>query len=496
MLTYQTHVFLGPSLDVLTARKYLWDAYYHPPIQCGDIIRLLRLPLKKIIIIDGLYEQVPAVWHKEILLALDKGLAVYGAASMGALRAAELYPYGMIGIGSVFEAFRSHQLNDDDEVAVLHQGMEQQLIPINDAMVNIRQTLEYVYQQQIIDEDTKHALINCCKAQFYPQRSLKKALEQIGAEYKNKCTGLGQWLAQNGLIDVKRQDTIAVLTHVQQLLVQSKAEKKLGIETFNFEMPYTKFLASMVDEVGGTPFPYLPSWLPQTETKLALLANEKPADYQLVHELSRLLQNAMNVVDLDGVVDEEHYLKYIAHNALYYPTELYAFLNKHSYLSPLTTWMLHYTCLSQITQQQMNAYLPAIAFYFTYEPTCPNSLQRQLFSWILFFVVLLNHQLHDPNLMIKKSVLTEHLQEIGFWRRYMQYKNQCAALNSPNLLEDVKVSLDFILMYMKVIYIHHGVKDFKLGLAQIPTYYHWIYDAIALYEEQQEMLKGLEMSYE
>src|SRR5688572_32760283 len=48
------------------------------------------------------------------------GVRVFGAASMGALRAAELQPFGMIGVGQVFQAYRRGHLTDDDEVAVAH----------------------------------------------------------------------------------------------------------------------------------------------------------------------------------------------------------------------------------------------------------------------------------------------------------------------------------------------------------------------------------------
>jgi hypothetical protein len=39
---------------------------------------------------------------------------------MGALRAAELHPYGMVGNGSVFEMCRYGVIDADDEVAVMH----------------------------------------------------------------------------------------------------------------------------------------------------------------------------------------------------------------------------------------------------------------------------------------------------------------------------------------------------------------------------------------
>ena len=79
---------------------------------------------RRIAIIDGYFERMAAVWHKEILLALERGIAVWGAASMGALRAAELAPFGMIGVGAIYRAFARGALDADDEVAVAHLPAE------------------------------------------------------------------------------------------------------------------------------------------------------------------------------------------------------------------------------------------------------------------------------------------------------------------------------------------------------------------------------------
>ena len=56
-------------------------------------------------LIDGYFDGVPAVAHKEILWALDQGIRVLGAASMGALRAAELAPFGMEGVGAIWRDY-------------------------------------------------------------------------------------------------------------------------------------------------------------------------------------------------------------------------------------------------------------------------------------------------------------------------------------------------------------------------------------------------------
>ena len=477
-MLYDTHVFLGPSLDKANAQHYLWQATYHPPIQCGDMIRLLRCAPQKIVIIDGLYEQVPAVWHKEIMLALDKGIEVYGAASMGALRAAELHQYGMIGIGKIFQAFATHQLTDDDEVAVLHQDIQQDLVPINDAMVNIRETLAQAVCEHLIDRATHDALIHWCKSQFYPKRSLRKAIGHVGTMHPEQCTRLGAWLDVHGIIDLKRQDAIEVLTLVQQRLNKSEplsTSKK-------FAMPYTKFIATMVDDVVATPFPLAQPGLPAIEQKLTTLEQEQPKEYAQVMELARLLQYGISVVDPAQFLDHHHYVDYITEHQLYYPKELYTFLKQHHYLAPLSTWLLHYICLSNTSEQDINRYLPAALFYFNNELPDHFNAISPLWSWIVLLIVLLHHQLDDPRLMIKKTVLNEHLREIYFWRRYEQQEKKSTAMNRPNPLADTKGVLHFVVTYMKVIYIHQGTKDFKLGLASTPTYYQWVYDAMALHD--------------
>src|SRR5512132_542369 len=117
MAPARAYIFTGPTLAPAEARAVL-GATYLPPAAQGDVLRAaLRRP-HAIGIIDGYFERVPAVWHKEILWAMAQGIHVFGSSSMGALRAAELHAFGMIGIGAIFEAYRDGELEDDDEVAV------------------------------------------------------------------------------------------------------------------------------------------------------------------------------------------------------------------------------------------------------------------------------------------------------------------------------------------------------------------------------------------
>ena len=129
-------VFVGPTLAAAEVRARLPDAVVLPPVAVGEVLaRVRRRPPRVIAIIDGYFERMAAVWHKELLCALARGVAVWGAASMGALRAAELAPFGMRGVGPIYRAFARGALVADDEVAVAHLPAAHGYRAISDALV-------------------------------------------------------------------------------------------------------------------------------------------------------------------------------------------------------------------------------------------------------------------------------------------------------------------------------------------------------------------------
>ena len=114
-------VYLGPSLSRAKAREILPDAIYKGPCKQGDILSdVINEQPAYILLIDGAFRDNLSPWHKEIVYALQypsvKG--IYGASSMGALRAAELDWLGMIGVGRIYEWYRDGLIEDDSEVAV------------------------------------------------------------------------------------------------------------------------------------------------------------------------------------------------------------------------------------------------------------------------------------------------------------------------------------------------------------------------------------------
>jgi hypothetical protein len=137
-------LFVGPSLakDRERLREAERTLVMAGPVSWGDVARATQAGATAIGIVDGRFEDTRSTWHKEILFALSSGVAVAGAASMGALRAVECCAFGMIGIGKIFARFASGELVDDADVAQIHAPSELGYFPLSEPWVNIEPTLE------------------------------------------------------------------------------------------------------------------------------------------------------------------------------------------------------------------------------------------------------------------------------------------------------------------------------------------------------------------
>ena len=233
-------VFIGPTLALEDASAAL-DAIYLPPVQQGDVYRAtMRHHPRAIGIIDGYFEHVPSVWHKEILWAMAEGTHVFGSASMGALRAAELAAFGMRGVGKIFEAYRTgvfepyedEVFEDEDEVAIVHAPVGVAYLAASEAMVNIRSTLAAAARAGIISADTRNRLVQTAKQLFYPERSWEAILIS-GTRGLPGCEieSLRRWLP-GGHINQKRDDALAMLTTMREFLASDPAPARA---TFAFQ---------------------------------------------------------------------------------------------------------------------------------------------------------------------------------------------------------------------------------------------------------------------
>lgn len=210
-----TVIYTGLSISFEEAKSIL-DAEYHPPVKRGDIYKLIstRNDIDIIGIIDGVFHQSPAVAHKEILKALNQGIKVIGGSSMGALRACELYPYGMVGVGNIFNDYKNGIIESDDDVAVAlnPETLEQ----MSESWINIKYNLEKAKNNSIINQEQEDELLDIAKNTYYPKRSFEYTIKKsdLSSEDKNS---LMKYLKNNGF-DVKYEDAKKVIEYIKKII--------------------------------------------------------------------------------------------------------------------------------------------------------------------------------------------------------------------------------------------------------------------------------------
>lgn len=199
-------VFAGPSIHPIDRQTP--GMRFMPPASQGDVIRCLATDPKAIAIIDGYFGTRLSVHQKEILEALEQGVPVYGAASMGALRAAELADFGMVGVGGIFADYHAGTLNADADVAVTHAPEELGFAATTIAAVDFRATISAA--RGSIDEADLDHLLSISEGLHFSKRNLAT----IACVSRRMAFDVAKYLRAH-FISRKRGDALELLDILQ-----------------------------------------------------------------------------------------------------------------------------------------------------------------------------------------------------------------------------------------------------------------------------------------
>jgi len=210
--------FIGPSISRRDAEALLC-ANYFPPARLGDIYALIGVGVEIIVLVDGIFSNSPAVWQRELAVALAAGIRVIGAASMGALRATELAAHGMIGCGAIFEWYQRGTIDGDDEVALLHGDESSGYRSLSEPLVNIRATLQLACLRGILTSHQAQGLIDEMKLLAFSERSYHSLCQgPTMARLPRKSRANLEALLKEDAVNQKRIDAQEALMHAAALL--------------------------------------------------------------------------------------------------------------------------------------------------------------------------------------------------------------------------------------------------------------------------------------
>lgn len=141
-----------------------------PPVRRGDLAALKQREPGVVVLIDGLFGATMAVTPTECRDLLDAGWTVVGCSSMGALRAADLWPLGMIGIGDIYTLFRLGTLTSDADVAVA-LSPEDDHGELTVSTVHLRAVLQAALSDGTVTADLRDRMARRAEDVYWLERS-------------------------------------------------------------------------------------------------------------------------------------------------------------------------------------------------------------------------------------------------------------------------------------------------------------------------------------
>ena len=208
-------IYGGLSLSFDESREILdstdnIEVIYKRPIKRGDLGHDIKENPDIIGIIDGVFHQNSAVGHREILDVMKRGIKVFGASSMGALRASELDSLGMVGIGYCYNQYASGAIDSDDDVAVMldSESLEALSVPL----ISMNYVFTNAVSEGIITENEKDELVQISKETFYPKRNYAKTLSESDLD-EDKKNELINFIRESE--DIKKHDAKELLEYIK-----------------------------------------------------------------------------------------------------------------------------------------------------------------------------------------------------------------------------------------------------------------------------------------
>jgi len=217
--TMRLAVFCGPSLPPCDRIEHERVDYLLPASR-GDVERAAR-EYDAILLIDGVFHHDLAPSPKECYRAAQH-VRMSGASSMGALRAAECWPYGLLPLGIIARWYMREVIDGDDEVAVLTHPQTNAAVTV--PSVNVRYVAELARRRKILSRNEAITLVADSRAVFYMDRSwddvidatplhAREAVERIA---KNEGD-LKRWDARFALRRAMRNIGLPALLHQEGL---------------------------------------------------------------------------------------------------------------------------------------------------------------------------------------------------------------------------------------------------------------------------------------
>jgi len=168
----------------------------------------LIAPGRVVAIIDGELPPDDFLPHGEIFDALDRRVALYGAASVGAWHAAAFSNKGMHGVGWIYDQYVAGKITSFDEIAAIYDPLYLQNLSV--PLVNIRFWLDGLIRASLVTpDDARTALEQLRQIPIFDRDivSIKKCLHELFHQHPVQM----ELKTMTAFPDIKRNDARKLL---------------------------------------------------------------------------------------------------------------------------------------------------------------------------------------------------------------------------------------------------------------------------------------------
>ena len=223
-------VFSGPTIS--EAFMPHPSIEWRPPARKGDLASMARDRARILVFIDGMFLHQPAPTHTEILNVLESGVRLIGSASMGALRAADLGAYGMIGVGVAYRALLNGMITDDAELGVAMSPFSYEALSI--PLIEVRRAIAIA--RPALSEHTARRIFEVARNVHFMERTP----EVLAREWTTNCreaSGSLLALLRSADCQVKRADAVEAIRFGLKLIDNPDSEYQAPASDLRLYVP-------------------------------------------------------------------------------------------------------------------------------------------------------------------------------------------------------------------------------------------------------------------
>jgi hypothetical protein len=248
------HVYVGPTCPAVEISRRFPEVVIHPPVSHGDFFSADIASGDVAVVVDGFYHHRLGLRHKEYLYALDRGVTVIGAASIGALRALELSAFGMQGVGVVYELYRAGVFDGDDAVAVAHEdGAPYSSLSV--PLVNLHVAAQAASTAGVLRVSDINNVVSALRSEYYPARTQARVLQILRqAGWPELAEWYERQVADDPYVfDQKRRDCLLAVDAAHHLVAAGAVGRVTGAEDADWKTMFLRTWGNYFVGMTGDP---------------------------------------------------------------------------------------------------------------------------------------------------------------------------------------------------------------------------------------------------